>query len=209
MFHLTTVEPATYQLLGKLFTYPFIRNDFALAGGTALSLQIGHRKSIDLDIFSPTAFDTANLEKELTVAEGSAVAITGRNNHMLFTRINGIKCDFIHEPAPVLMPFVPLENARLYHAEDVAAMKLHTICGRGKRKDFFDVYALLQQYTWEELLTFFEKKYSASQLYFLWRSIIYFDDAEDDFEIEGFGKYNLNWEEIKEFIRTVCVQGNS
>ncbi len=66
MLHLTTVEKDTYSLLQKLNTIPFIKNNFALAGGTSLSLQIGHRKSIDLDFFSPLQFDILELETILS-----------------------------------------------------------------------------------------------------------------------------------------------
>lgn len=57
MFHLTTVEPATYSLLQEIFRIDAINKQFALAGGTSLSLQIGHRQSVDLDIFSVEAFN--------------------------------------------------------------------------------------------------------------------------------------------------------
>jgi predicted nucleotidyltransferase component of viral defense system len=205
MFHLTTVEPETYRLLEYLFTLPFIKKDFALAGGTSLSLQIGHRKSIDLDIFSPSEFSVQELESELRSVKEWNVEITGKNKKMLFTRVNNIKCDFVHEPAPVLKEFVSFEGSSLFSIEDIAAMKLHTICGRGKRKDFFDIYSLLQLFSWNELLSFFEKKYTTSQLYFLWRSIIYFEDAEDDFEIEGLGQFNVSWKHIKEVIQATCI----
>lgn len=79
MFHLTSVEPETYQLLQNLFTLPFVKNSFALAGGTSLSLQIGHRKSIDLDIFSPSEFSVEELENELSAIKEWNVVITGKN----------------------------------------------------------------------------------------------------------------------------------
>jgi predicted nucleotidyltransferase component of viral defense system len=205
MFHLTTVEPATYQLLEQLFLLPIIKNNFALAGGTSLSLQIGHRKSIDLDIFSSMEFSVEELENELSHVKDWNIVTTGKNKRMLFTRINDIKCDFVHEPAPVLNEFVSLDGSLLFSVEDIAAMKLHTICGRGKRKDFFDIYSLLQLFTWEQLLSLFERKYTKDQLYFLWRSIIYFEDAEDDFEIDGLGQFNVSWERVKQLIQTTCT----
>jgi nucleotidyltransferase AbiEii toxin of type IV toxin-antitoxin system len=56
MLHLSTVDSDLYKLLQKIFKTAIIRNNFALAGGTSLALQIGHRKSIDLDIFSPSEY---------------------------------------------------------------------------------------------------------------------------------------------------------
>ncbi|MEO6254277.1 MAG: nucleotidyl transferase AbiEii/AbiGii toxin family protein [Ferruginibacter sp.] len=69
MLHLTTVDSNTYALLQQIFTVEIIKNNFALAGGTALALQIGHRKSIDLDIFNTQAFDVKELEIILSTAE--------------------------------------------------------------------------------------------------------------------------------------------
>ena len=70
MFHLFTVEEETYRLLKKIFTIDTVNEKFALAGGTGLSLQIGHRQSIDLDIFSPQNFDTREIELILSSTPG-------------------------------------------------------------------------------------------------------------------------------------------
>ncbi len=123
---------------------------------------------------------------------------------MLFGFINGIKCDFVNEPAPLLESFETKDEVKYFSVKDIAAMKMHTICGRGKKKDFFDIYALLQLYSWETLIGWFTKKYDAKQLFFLWRSIIYFNDAEDDPDIQGIEPFNKSWEEIKQYIIAHC-----
>jgi hypothetical protein len=78
---------------------------------------------------------------------------------MLFGNINNIKCAFVHEPAKLLEPFIVAEGVIYFNVKDIAAMKLHTICGRGKKKDFFDVYAMLQLYSRETLIEWFTQKY--------------------------------------------------
>ncbi len=83
-------------------------------------------------------------------------------------------------------------------------MKMHTICGRGKKKDFFDIYVLLQLFDWKEMLKWFEEKYGSSQLFFLWKSITYFNDAESDPDITGFAPYTATWEEVKEMVKARC-----
>ncbi len=123
---------------------------------------------------------------------------------MLFTNIRKVKCDFIVEPAKVIRPFIYLRDVSLYSVEDICAMKMHTICGRGKKKDFFDIYALLQIYSWEKMLGWFEEKYGDTQFYYLWRSIKYFVDAEHDPDIIGFPPFHVSWENIKEEIRLKC-----
>jgi predicted nucleotidyltransferase component of viral defense system len=205
MLHLTTVEKDTYSLLQKLNTIPFIKNNFALAGGTSLALQIGHRTSIDLDFFCTTPFDLTELEIVLSSNEDLSFKFIGKNSRMFFCYINDVKCDFVQEPATLLNPFVEIDKVLYFSVEDIAAMKMHIICGRGKRKDFFDVYALLELYSRESLIIFFENKYSKSQLNFFWRSIVYFEDAENDFEVVGFKPYNKNWEEIKKIILQKCI----
>jgi predicted nucleotidyltransferase component of viral defense system len=200
MLHLSTVDPSIYGLLQKIFNTEFIKNNFALAGGTSLALQIGHRKSIDLDIFSTHQFDVKELEIILSGGSDYTFNYSGNNTRMLFGNINGIKCDFVHEPAPVLEPFLVDNGVNYFSVRDIAAMKLHTICGRGKKKDFFDVYALLQFYSREKLIEWFTQKYNQDQLIFLWRSIMYFEDAENDPDIDGYAPFTKNWEEIKKLI---------
>jgi predicted nucleotidyltransferase component of viral defense system len=107
----------------------------------------------------------------------------------------------VHEPAKLINPFFKYDEVSYFSVEDIAAMNLHTICGRGKKKDFFDIYALLQNYTWSDLINIFKLKYEEDQLYFLWKSIQYFDDAENDPDINGIPPFTKSWAEIKEFIK--------
>ncbi len=205
MFHLSTVEPDTLHVLEKIFTFPDIQQQFALAGGTSLALQIGHRMSVDLDLFSVNSFSTENLDKELNANFHPEYELLGMNKSMVFTNIKKVKCDFIVEPAFIVRPFVEMGGVKLYSVEDICAMKMHTICGRGKKKDFFDIYALLQLFSWEEMLNWFKEKYGDSQYYYLWKSIQYFEDAEDDPDIIGFPPFNVSWEQIKEEVTRKCV----
>lgn len=201
MLHLTTIDTTTYSLLQEIFNIEIIKNNFALAGVTSLALQIGHRKSIDLDIFSTKPFDVKELEVILATTTNFSFEYTGSNSRMLFGNINNIKSDFVQEPATLIEPFIVIDGVKYFSVKDIAAMKLHTICGRGKKKDFFDVYALLQLYNKESLLKWFTQKYDDNQLFFFWRSILYFDDAENDPDIAGFPPFTKNWKEIKEFVR--------
>lgn len=200
MLHLTTIDAGAWSLLQEIFTTEIIKNNFALAGGTSLALKIGHRKSIDFDLFCPQPFDVKELEIILTSQSNFSFDFTGNNSRMLFGSINNIKCDFIHEPARLLEPFHTIEGVSFFSVKDIAAMKLHTICGRGKKKDFFDVYALLQTYSRETLIEWFTQKYDDKRLFFLWRSLLYFEDAENDPDIDGYSPFTKSWDEIKKFI---------
>jgi hypothetical protein len=204
MFHLSTIEEETYHTLKAIFTIPEIQDSFALAGGTSLALQLGHRHSIDLAIFSPTTFDTRDLELVLSSTYSLDFEFVNRSNRMLFAYLNRIKCDFVHEPANLIQPFLQYEGVNYFHIEDIAAMKMHTVCGRGKKKDFFDIYVLIETFGWSRMLEWFEKKYGSNQFYFLWRSITYFTDADEDVDIEGFAPFTKNWDEVKAYIVDNC-----
>ncbi|HEY5407134.1 MAG TPA: nucleotidyl transferase AbiEii/AbiGii toxin family protein, partial [Ginsengibacter sp.] len=106
MLHLSTVDPEVYRLLKKIFKTEIVKNNFGLAGGTSLALQIGHRKSIDLDIFSTHQFEVKELEITLAASSDFTFNYAGNNTRMLFGNVNGIKCDFVHEPATLLEPFL-------------------------------------------------------------------------------------------------------
>ena len=204
MFHLFTVENNTYSLLKALFSINDIGDHFALAGGTGLSLQIGHRSSIDLDIFSSTQFSTEEINQQLNATFGNNYEMLALKKSMLFTNINTVKCDFVLEPSKIIRPFNYMENIRFYSIEDICAMKMHTICGRGKKKENFDMYALINLYGWQQMLEWFEEKYGNNQFYYLWKSIDYFEDAEDNPEIKGFSPFNFSWDEIKNLIAKEC-----
>jgi hypothetical protein len=114
MLHLTTIDAGAWSLLQEIFTTEIIKNNFALAGGTSLALKIGHRKSIDFDLFCPQPFDVKELEIILTSQSNFSFDFTGNNSRMLFGSINNIKCDFIHEPARLLEPFHTIEGVSFF-----------------------------------------------------------------------------------------------
>lgn len=204
MLHLSTIEKATFHLLKDLFRLSEIKEHFALAGGTSLALQVGHRLSIDLDLFTTEPFNTRDIELLLATEYQNEFTFVNSSKRMLFSYVKNIKCDFVTEPAKLIMPFVETDGVLLFSIADIAAMKMHTVCGRGKKKDFFDIYVLTELYGWEQLLKWFEQKYGTDQFYFLWRSINYFDDADEDADIEGLPPYSKSWDEIKLYIKEHC-----
>ena len=204
MLHLSILDAGTLAVLRQISKIPLIERQFALAGGTSLALQTGHRKSIDLDFFSEKVFLPTDLENLLAGNTSWRYEPSGAGERMLFCFINGIKCDFVNEPFPLIESFLEVDGIKLYSIADIAAMKMHAICGRGKKKDFFDIYVLLQLYSWQQMLKWFELKYGSSQLFFLWKSITYFSDAEDEVDIRGLEPYSASWQEIKEKIIREC-----
>lgn len=196
MLRLKTIHPETFQLLKRLSAEKEL-DSFALAGGTALALQMGHRISIDLDFFTDTPFDALALLKSLeSFFEIDDISSTD-NSLSLFIKIgeSSVKTDFIRHNYPRLRPLLTVEQIRLFSLEDIAAMKLNAVANRGAKKDFHDIHILLSRFTLPELLAFFEEKYQKHNSFTVTKSLAYFDDA--DLEPEPRTLLGLTWQEIK------------
>lgn len=126
MLHLSTVDTPAWLLLQEIFKIGIIKDNFALAGGTSLALQIGHRKSIDLDFFCSQPFDVKELETILSTQDNFSFEYIGNNSRMLFGNINHIKCDFIHEPAALVRVSTNQKNNVLHSVKTTALYLLKT-----------------------------------------------------------------------------------
>ena len=191
-----TLEPSTWELLIQLMAYPELK-EFALADGTSLALQIGHRRSFGLDFFGNRPFQA----QEILDVLQDLIPITtlSQSENILILNVQGIKVDFVNYRYPQLLPLVEQEDIHLFSVPDVAAMKLAAIAGRGKKRDFYDLYFLLQHYSLEELLKFYKSKYSDGSELMVLRSLAYFDDADLDEEVVIIGHF-LKWEFVKKSI---------
>jgi hypothetical protein len=105
--------------------------NFFLVGGTALALQIGHRISIDLDLFTQTSFDENEILSNLEERYQFQMDFQARNT--LKGSIRGIKVDLITHNYPLVKPLIKMENVSMAAPEDIAAMKLNVITGNGTR----------------------------------------------------------------------------
>ena len=139
MLQTQAVEPRTLELLKELMLKDYLKQ-FVLVGGTALALQIGHRKSIDLDMFTVKDFDSEKLVPKL-LKEYNLVPLL-QMPQTLICEINGVKVDFIRFKYSFMRPIVKVGRIRMLSLEDIAPMKLDAITGRGNKKDFFDLYFL-------------------------------------------------------------------
>ena len=208
MLHVNTVEPKTLKLLRELQAYEECQH-FSLAGGTALSLHLGHRISIDLDLFTQDQFDSNALFESLrdsevfrdTVANCSQTV----NSLSMFvkTEIREVKVDFIRHHYPLLIPVQCVDDIRIFSVQDVAAMKLNAIANRGSKKVFFDVHSLLELFSLTELLSFFEEKYAQINSFTVLKSLTYFDDAEAD--PEPLSLVDTNWHEVKVALNSLVM----
>jgi hypothetical protein len=196
MLQYSTIDTKTLKLLKKLQKVPDFSN-LRLVGGTALALQLGHRKSIDIDLFGKIDSDELAISKELDKI-GSVTRLKKSENINIYT-INGIKVDIVNYHYKWLEKPIIEDNLILADKKDIAAMKLSAITGRGLKKDFIDLFFLLKHYNLKQMLGFYNQKYYDGSIFMVLKSLSYFDDANND-ESPVMLKQE-NWENIKEYIR--------
>lgn len=199
MLYLTTVEPNTFSLLEELMLVPELK-DFALVGGTALSLLYGHRLSEDLDLFSTTPFENSIVVEGLKKIFGKRFVVEEKPPRFgIFCFIDGVKVDIVHHPHPLLNPTTKIDGISMFSVEDIIAMKVQAVLGRGKKKDFWDIAELLQHYTVDDFIRCHEEKYRNQNLLItVPQAISYFQDAEESEDPISLKKQT--WDSVKKFI---------
>jgi predicted nucleotidyltransferase component of viral defense system len=200
MLHTQTVEPQTLSLLKKLMSMPQL-NDFCLVGGTALSLKLGHRISIDLDLFQTAEIEVEPLIKLLQQEFKSNFEYENlKINYAVFCKINKVKVDLVQYSHPIIADIEMVDGIRMYSDKDIAAMKINAILGRGVKKDFWDLFELLKLYSLNDIINFYNQKYPNQQLLIsIPNALTYFEDADDS--PDPIGLLGQTWEDVKEFIR--------
>nr|WP_240194687.1 nucleotidyl transferase AbiEii/AbiGii toxin family protein [Desulfobulbus rhabdoformis] len=193
---LKTIHKGTFSLLEELSSCKEL-NSFALAGGTALALHLGHRISIDLDFITEQPFDSFALFETLGESFDIENSSTATNSLALFIKWQSlsVKVDCMRHNYPRLKPWKTASGIRFFALEDIAAMKLNAIANRGAKKDFYDVHALLSHFTLQDMLGFFEKKYQKLNSFTVTKSLAYFDDA--DLDPDPLSLVAITWEQIK------------
>jgi hypothetical protein len=159
---------------------------------------LGHRESIDLDFFSPREFSVEKLKKEISSL--GEYHLTNEEDGTLDGMLDDVKLTFIRYEYPMLFPLVDFDGVKLADERDIACMKIDAISSRGSKKDFIDLYFLLEKYSLPELLSFFEQKYNHikyNKLHLL-KSLGYFDDAEKDVMPKMLK--DVHWDSVKEKI---------
>lgn len=195
MLYLETVESSTLELLKKLQRLPVLEQT-RLVGGTALALQLGHRKSIDLDFFGTVDCEAEYLRE--SIAGIASLTILKESPHIHIYIVDGIKVDIVNYKYPWLDDVVLEQGLRLASINDIAAMKITAIIGRGTKKDFIDIAFLLHHFSLEEILHFYAAKYNDSSVFMAMKSLAYFDDAEADPMPDMF--VNQSWQQVKAYI---------
>ena len=156
MLRQETVEKRTLDLI-KLLMKDDVFMSFNLVGGTALALKLGHRKSIDIDLFTTSDFSSSDIASHLASTYQAKRIQTITNG--VFCFVKGIKIDLLTHKYPFLENIATIDGVRMISLIDIGSMKLNAIYDNGSRlKDFIDLYILLEHYSLKELLEANEKK---------------------------------------------------
>lgn len=198
MLYTQTVEPGAFSVLKQLMEISELK-EFSLVGGTALSLIYGHRKSIDLDLFSIGKFKNEKIIETLKEIFGASLVIRTTPPFGIFCFINNVKVDLVRHPHSLIGSLQIVEGIRMFSTEDIIAMKVQAVLGRGRKKDFWDIAELLHHYKVEDFINFHKRKYAGQNLLIsVPQAITYFADAEEDEDPVSLS--HQSWEEVKSFI---------
>lgn len=196
MLSFQTIDPNTLELLKTLAQAPILSN-MRLVGGTALALQYGHRRSVDLDFFGQTTESVEELSEALKEYTGGLTLLSASKTIRVY-RIRDVKVDIVNYNYPWIDEALKEEGLILASPKDIAAMKVNAVMGRGTKKDFIDIYFLLQHYSFEQLMRFYLEKYADGTVYRALMSMTYFGDADP--QPMPYMFVNVTWESIKEKI---------
>lgn len=198
-WHLDVLRPAQRDLLTE-FGPDMGRFGFYLAGGTAIALHLGHRRSIDLDWFCGERLgDVMRLAKALDeemrfrtdeVAPGT-----------LHGTASGVRLSFIEYLYPLIRKplTIPKFGCGVASLDDLACMKLSAVAQRGSKKDFVDIYALLTKHRpLVDLLDLYVRKYRVSDISHILYGLAYFDDAERERMPSMLWK--VKWDDVRDVI---------
>jgi len=177
MLHYETISTEALELLINLQKIELF-NNLRLVGGTSLALQLGHRKSIDLDLFG--ILDADEFDILYAIQEIGDTKLLHKSKNIIVYLINGIKTDFVRYSYQWLEETCYVDGLKLASKRDIAAMKLAAITGRGTKKDFIDIYFLLREFSLKEMIDLYNNKYSDGSSFLVLKSLGYFADAEND-----------------------------
>ena len=200
MLQTQAIEPGTLDILTILMKVPEL-SAFQLVGGTALSLQYGHRLSVDLDLFSLKEFETQFIVTSLEKYFPNFTYRNITNPIGLFGYIGNIKVDFIkYHHYPTIETLKEIQGIRFMSTPDIIAMKVNAVLKRGTKKDLWDIAELLKYYSIKDFIDFYQQKFHSQQLLIsIPQALTYFDDAEETeapVSLKG-----QTWESVKKFIQ--------
>jgi hypothetical protein len=175
------------------------RHHFILAGGTSLALRLGHRLSVDLDFFSEEEVLPDLMVGELRAAHLDS-EVTQLAPGTLSVVVEGVRVSFFHYPYPFVDAPQPYEGLRVASVLDIAAMKLVAVAQRSARRDFVDLYVILQQMPFRTVAARAVQRYGAGFIepVVVGKGLTWFEDADREPDPHYLGQ-PVPWDDVKAF----------
>ncbi|MBD8080972.1 nucleotidyl transferase AbiEii/AbiGii toxin family protein [Chryseobacterium caseinilyticum] len=180
-----------------------ILKPFRLVGGTSLSLQLGHRISIDIDLFTEATYGSLNFEHIETylksefphISFSSDITSFGKSYFVGKDPENAVKLDIFYSD-PFIEDELLVNKIRLAGLKDISAMKIEVVQNGGRKKDFWDLHELLNHFSIDQMLEFHKNRYPYNHDYdLIIKNFTNFEIADEDFDVLCLkGKH---WEIIK------------
>jgi predicted nucleotidyltransferase component of viral defense system len=187
--HYNTVTPLLKSILEKLMEAKEF-NQFRLVGGTALSLYCGHRMSVDIDLFTEAEYGTIDFDgiddylvKQFTYVDFNKLPVgMGKSYFVGYDSQNAIKLD-LYYTEPFIDNVVEIDAIRMATIEEIIAMKIDVIQSTGRKKDYWDLHELKDQYNIKDMMAFHLKRYpyTHNEKQIL-NNFVDFKEANDDFD---------------------------
>ncbi|MNE20173.1 hypothetical protein D3C80_1132810 [compost metagenome] len=198
MLHKETVTHEMWELLEMLMKDERLK-EFNLVGGTALSLMIGHRLSIDLDLFSTKDFDVQSTLNHLS--NEHPVKIREIFDNTMLLDIGRVKVDILAHKYPWQEPVKTYEGIRLASLQDIGAMKLHAIFQNGTRiKDFVDMYFLLEHHALKIYLEAYQNKYNGNPVLAA-HSLLHHENIDREEKVKLLKGKENSWEKMAQRLK--------
>ncbi|MDR2448726.1 MAG: nucleotidyl transferase AbiEii/AbiGii toxin family protein [Prevotellaceae bacterium] len=174
---------------------------FSLVGGTAFALKYGHRKSVDLDLFSTEDFNHETMYTVLQNTFQHDFSFTGtRSKWGVFCMIKGVKVDIVYFPHKRIQAIEQYDEIRIYGDDDLMAMKVNAVLRRAAKKDFWDIAELLKHHSMQQMADCCYKKFPTQMLYIaIPHALTYFVDAHSSEAPVSFK--GQTWESVQAFIQ--------
>jgi predicted nucleotidyltransferase component of viral defense system len=184
-----TVSQSLKEILIELMNEPLF-NPFLLVGGTGLSLQIGHRKSIDIDLFTDNEYGSIDFEmidrflkSKYPYFDKNSGNIIGQGCSYFIGKNekDSIKLDLYYTDNFVYKSHIVEHQIRICDINEIIAMKIDVLYRGGRMKDFWDLHYFLDLYSLKEFEAIYNKRYFYVDCENLRNKWIDFKDADDDF----------------------------
>ncbi|MCI0468825.1 MAG: nucleotidyl transferase AbiEii/AbiGii toxin family protein [Nitrospirae bacterium] len=176
-----------------------------LAGGTAIALHLGHRISVDLDFFTNTEFRTDDIIASIR-RSGLPFQVSAEGEAYLIANIYGVKVSLFYYDYPFI-DAIQFKKISIASVLDIAAMKIIAIGQRGKKRDFVDLYFILQSVPFHKIAEHMVRRFGKERIspQHIGKALVYFTDADYDPDPEYIGEA-IPWDTVRKFFRQQAKQ---